>query len=87
MTVKHLVKCNDCGFKYFLEDANYCIHKSTLGIGSYECPQCHNCICHGETKDQIEARFQLKKDEGKFIKSPINTNWDFQCTTVKEIEI
>jgi len=84
-TTKHQCKCNDCGLEYFLEDSVYCIHQSTLGIGSHECPQCHNCICHGQTRDQIEVRFQFKKDEGKFVKSPIGCDWDFQCTTIKEI--
>lgn len=88
--IKHQVTCNGCGFVSFLEDSDYCIHQETLGIGTKECPQCHNCICHGESKDQIEARFDRNISIGKFVKAkkPIpTTNWQWQCKTIKEIEV
>lgn len=86
---KHQVKCNDCGLIHFLEDAEWCIHKHTLGIGTKECPQCHNCICHGETADQIQARFDNNIAIGKFVKADKTipgTDWAYQCRTIQEVE-
>lgn len=88
--LKHQVICSDCGNTSFLEDAEWCIHKLTLGIGTKECPQCHGCICHGETVDQIQERFNNNILSGKFIKvkKPIpTTNWTYQCKTIKEVEV
>lgn len=88
--IKNQVKCNDCGLIHFLEDAEWCIHHFTLGIGTKQCPQCHNCICHGETADQIQARFDNNISTGKFIKAKKHikgTNWEWQCKTIKEIKI
>jgi hypothetical protein len=88
--IKHQVKCNDCGLVYFLEDAQYCIHKTTLGIGTKECPQCHNCICHGETADQIQERFRSNLAKGKFVpveKGKGCEDWEFQCKTIQEVEV
>jgi hypothetical protein len=83
---KHQTRCNDCGYTFFLEDANYCIHYHTTSWGTKECPQCHNCICHGETADQIKTRFSDNLKKGKFILS-INTEWAFQCKSVKEMDV
>lgn len=85
--VKYQTKCKDCNFKFLLDDGIPCIHQLTLGIGSFECPQCHNCICHGETIDQISYRFKSKFNDGKFIKSPVNASWQFQCITVEKITV
>ena len=88
--IKHQVTCNDCGSTYFLEDALWCIHYFTLDIGTKECPQCHNCICHGETTDQIQARFDRNISIGKFIKADKSipgTNWKYQCKTIKEVQV
>ena len=88
--IKHQVTCNDCGSTHFLEDAEFCIHHHTLGIGTKECPQCHNCICHGETSDQIQERFDRNIKIGKFIKAKKaipTTNWQYQCKTIKEVEV
>ena len=56
--LKHQCTCNDCGKTFFLDDVDWCIHHQTLGVGTKECPpQCHSCICHGVTVEQIQARF------------------------------
>ncbi len=88
--IKHQVTCRDCGFTSFLEDSDWCIHYITLKIGTKECPQCHNCICHGETPDQIQERFDKNIATGKFVKAkkPIpTTNWEYQCKTIKEVKV
>lgn len=90
--IKHQVRCNDCGLTYFLEDAEYCIHKATCGIGTKECPQCHSCICHGETTDQIQQRFKNNIEKGKFVKvddftKRVYPDWTYQCKTIKAIEV
>lgn len=80
------IRCNDCGFKFFAEDTEYCIHHKTEGIGSKECPQCHNCICHGQTADEIFDRFNSNIAKGKFV--PVkDKDWDYQCITNKEVEV
>lgn len=84
---KHQTKCNDCGKEFFLEDADCCIHKLTDGIGTKECPQCHNCICHGQTSDTIQKRFDSNIEKGKFVpcgKNPFG--WGYMCKTVKVVE-
>ena len=89
-TIKHQAKCNDCKKKFFLEDAPWCKHKSKLGIGTKACPNCGNCICHGETAVQIQARFDRNIRIGKFEKvdTPIlGTDWTHQCVTIKEVEV
>jgi hypothetical protein len=84
---KTQVKCNDCGLIYFIEDADWCIHYNTCEIGTKSCPQCHNCICHGETKDQIQARFTRNIKIGKFVKSPVDSGRQWQCKTLKKIRV
>jgi len=85
---KYQTKCNDCKTIFFLDDADWCIHKKTLGIGSKECPECHKCICHGETKDAIEARFASNIEKGKFIPADDNPfDWSHMCKTVKVIDV
>ena len=74
--------------EFFLEDAEWCIHQYTLKKGTKECPQCHNCICHGETVDAINDRVLSNIETGKFV--PVGANvfgWNFMCKTVKEVEI
>lgn len=86
--IKHQTHCNDCGCTFFLEDAAWCIHKQTIGTGTKECPQCHSCICHGETQDQIQQRFANNIQNGKFIPCKENQmGWGYMCKTVKEVEV
>lgn len=84
----HQTTCNDCGFTFYLESADWCIHYYTeSNIGTKECPQCHNCICHGQTTDEIQQRFSNNIEKGKFVKAPPNQmNWEYMCKTVKEVE-
>lgn len=87
---KHLCKCNDCKKEFFIEDAKWCKHKQKLGIGTKACPNCGSCICHGETVEEIEARFDRNIRIGKFVKvdqSIPGTDWQFQCITIKEVEV
>lgn len=86
---KHQSRCNDCKRLFFLEDAPWCKHHYELDIGTKECPHCHNCICHGETVAEIQARFDSNIAVGKFIKveNPIpGTNWNYQCKTIVVVE-
>ncbi len=88
--IKHQCRCNDCKKYFFLEDALWCIHKRTIGIGSKACPHCGTCICHGETTEEIQNRFNRNIRIGKFVKvkKPIpTTNWSYQCKTIKEINV
>lgn len=86
--LKHQTKCNDCGFEFFLEDADWCIHYYTTGKGTKECPQCHNCICHGQTSDEIQTRFDSNIKKGKFVEcKPNQMGWDYMCKTVKEVKV
>lgn len=85
---KHQTECRDCGMKFFLEDAEWCIHYFTEDTGTKECPQCHNCICHGQTADAIEDRFQSNITNGKFVPAkPNQFGWSHMCKTVKEVEV
>lgn len=85
---KHQTTCNDCSNTFILEDAEWCIHRETVGKGSKECPQCHNCICHGETYDQIQSRFDNNIKVGKFIPCKENDmGWNYMCKTVKEVDV
>lgn len=83
--------CNDCGLTFFLDNADWCIHEQTLGIGTKECPQCHSCICHGETAEEIQARFDRNINVGKFVKTNNELTekfgWQYQCKTIKEVEV
>lgn len=88
--LKHSCRCNDCKQEFFLEDAEWCKHQLELGIGTKECPNCGTCICHGETPEEIQARFDRNIRIGKFIKTNKKiptTNWDYQCITIKEVEV
>lgn len=85
---KYQTKCNDCGLVFYLDDADWCIHRETIGKGSKECPQCHSCICHGETVYQIESRFDSNIEKGKFIPVGDNPfNWDYMCKTVQKVVV
>ena len=88
---KHQCVCNDCGLTFFLDDVDWCIHKQTLGTGTKECPQCHSCICHGETVEEIQARFDRNISVGKFVKTNNELTekfgWQYQCKTIKEVEV
>lgn len=87
MVIKNQTQCNGCGKKFFLEDAEWCIHYYTLNKGTKECPQCHDCICHGESLDQIQDRFSNNIKQGKFIPvGPNSFNWAYMCRTVKQVE-
>lgn len=86
--IKHQTKCNDCGFVFFLEDSDNCIHYHTEGVGTKECPQCHNCICHGLNAESIQQRFKENIQKGKFV--PVKPNvfgWTHMCKTVKEVDV
>lgn len=88
--IKHKCRCNDCKQEFFIEDAPWCKHKDELGIGTKQCPNCGTCICHGETINEIEARFHRNIRIGKFVKakSPIpTTDWQWQCKTIKEVVV
>lgn len=86
--IKHQCICSDCGYTFFLEDAKWCIHYKTTGIGTKECPQCHSCICHGETAEQIQDHFKDNIVKGKFILAKPNVfGWTYMCKTVKEVVI
>lgn len=88
--IKHSCRCNDCKKKFFLEDAKWCKHKKELGIGTKQCPSCGSCICHGETVEEIQARFDRNISIGKFVKAenPIpETDWQWQCKTIEEVEV
>lgn len=88
MTEKHQTHCNECGNKYFLEDAEWCIHYFTLGKGSKMCTQCHDCICHGETLDTISDRFTSNIEKEKFVPVGVNSfGFGYMCRTVKKIEV
>lgn len=86
--IKHQTQCRDCGMKFFLEDAEWCIHAYTLKKGTKECPQCHNCICHGETVDQINDRVTSNILNGKFVPAgPNKMGWEYMCKTVEAVEV
>lgn len=86
--IRHETQCRDCGFTFYLEDAEWCIHYHTEGKGSKGCPQCHNCICHGEKFDQIKDRFDNNIKVGKFIPCGDNPfGWNYMCKTVKRVEV
>ena len=88
--IKHQCRCNDCKKEFFLEDALWCKHKSKVDIGTKACPNCGTCICHGETAEEIQARFDRNIRIGKFEKvdKPIpGTDWTHQCITIKEVEV
>lgn len=85
---KHLTKCSDCGREFYLEDVEWCIHALTMGLGSKECPQCHGCICNGETEDAIESRFDNNITKGKFVPCEPNPfGWNHMCKTVRVVEV
>lgn len=89
--IKHKCRCNDCKKEFFLEDALWCRHKRECGIGTKQCPNCHTCICHGETTEQIQARFDRNIRIGKFVPAKFIIkncgNWQWQCKTIKEVEV
>ena len=89
--IKHQCTCNDCKKDFFLEDALWCVHKKTAGIGTKACPNCGTCICHGETAEEIQARFDRNILIGKFVKAKhiIKNcgNWEYQCKTIREVEV
>ncbi len=73
-----------------MEDAPWCNHKIELGIGTKSCPNCGTCICHGETADEIQSRFDRNVRIGKFVKvdkSIPGTNWTHQCVTIEQVEV
>lgn len=88
---KHSCICSDCKKEFFLEDAEWCRHHKQLGLGTKECPNCGGCICHGETLEEIQTRFDRNIQTGKFIKTDNELTkkfgWQYQCKTVKEVEV
>lgn len=87
-SIKHQCICSECGNIFFLEDADWCEHHFRLGVGTKECTACRECICHGNTVEEIRDRFNKNIESGKFIKAKPNTfGWAYMCKTVKEVEI
>jgi len=86
--IKHQCTCSDCNNTFFLEDADWCVHYKTIGVGTKECPQCHKCICHGNTVEEIQDRFKDNINKGKFVLAKPNVfGWTYMCKTVKEVII
>lgn len=84
--IKTQATCHDCNKPFILEDAEWCRHEKELGIGSKACPNCGTCICHGETPEAIETRFQDNLKKGKFRPST-KPYWRFECVGNKDIEV
>jgi len=86
--IKHQVQCSECGNIFLLEDADWCEHYKNIGIGTKECTACRECICHGETFESIQKRFQDNINNGKFIRAEPNSfGWEYMCKTVKKVEV
>lgn len=86
--IKHQCTCSECGLTFFLEDAEWCEHYKNLGTGTKECPACRECICHGDTIEQIRQRFADNITKGKFVKAKPNPfGWEYMCKTVKEVQV
>lgn len=85
---EHTAVCSECKKEFVLESAKWCNHYINLGIGSLLCPHCNTCICHGETEDEIQARFHSNIKSGKFISVDPNKapfGWTWMCRSVKEV--
>ncbi len=78
--------CHDCNEPFILEDAKDWRHYEKCGIGSAECPNCYSCIRHGETAEEIEARFQDNLKKGKF-KPSTKPYWRFECVGNIDVDV
>lgn len=86
--IKHQVDCSECNHTFFLEDAQWCEHRERLGVGTQKCPWCGECICHGNTIEEIRARFKKNRESGKFVKAKPNSfGYEYMCKSVREVEV
>ena len=83
--IKHQTTCSECNHVFWLEDSKDCKHQKQLGIGSKECPNCNQCICHADTYDGIKKRFQDNIISGKFVPAGSDTVFKWVCRSAKRV--